>query len=175
MHKNQKLGLVAIAFLAAGFGTWFLANYEPGQAQAAPVKLKNQLTAEQRREKQKNMVITEIPEDKKKVEHALEDRWGHLGEEVLTAASVDKNGDTVYFDKKVIAGLRGDGKPVYAQGFHRSYLFNGPVIRDVKYEPMSLTLKGKTAGSGFLMKALKDGRLIDRDKIPAPKSPASNK
>ena len=173
MQKNQKLGLVAIAFLAVGFGGWYITSYEPTPAQASPVGLQGPKTAEQRRAKQQSMVITEIPEEKKKVEHALEDRWGHLGEEVLTAASIDKNGDTVYFDKKVIAGLTGAGKPIYAQGSHRSYLFAGPVVRELKYEPTSLTLKGKTAGSGFLMKALKDGRLIDRDKIPAPKSPGS--
>jgi len=173
MHKNQKLGLVAIAFLAAGFGTWYLNSYEPTQAKAAPVVL-NQKTVEQRRDKQTSMIITDIPEEKKKVEHALDERWGFLGEEVLTAPSVDKKGDTVYFDKKVIAGLTPDGKTMYAQGFHRSYLFTGPVVREVKYEPMSLTLKGKTPGSGFMMKALKEGAMIDRDKIPAPKAPASN-
>jgi len=173
MHKNQKLGLVAIAFLTVGFGGWYLTSYEPSQAQASPVALQGQKTVAERRAKQNAMVITDIPDAKKKVEHAIEDRWGHLGEEVLTAASIDKNGDTVFYDKTVHAGLTGNGKTIYAQGFHRSYLFTGPVVRETKYEPMSLTLKGKTSGSGFMMKALKDGRMIDRNKIPGPKSPAS--
>jgi len=172
MRKNQKLGLVAIAFLAAGFGSWYLTSYEPNQAKAAPLT-PTAKTLQDRVEKQKSMIITDIPEEKKKVEHALEDRWGHLGEEVLTAASIDKEGETVYFDKQVIAGLNGQGEPVYAQGFHRAYLFTGPLIREAKHEPATLTLKGKKPGVGFFGQAVRNGSQIDRDKIPGPKSPAT--
>ena len=174
MRKNQKLGLVAIAFLAAGFGTWYLTSYEPNQAKAAPVTLVPQPAAVARAQKQKNMVITEIPENQKKVEHALEDRWGHLGEEVLTAPSVDKDGGNIYYDKKVHAGLRGDGKVIYSQGFHRVYLFKGPVIREGKFDPVTISLKPKRKpGSGFLLKALEEGGLEQRGNAPKPKVPAS--
>jgi hypothetical protein len=175
MLKNQKLGLVAIAFLAAGFGTWYLTSYEPTPAQAAPVALTNVKTPEQRTARQKELTITEIPESQKKVEHAIADRWEHLGEEVLTAPSVDKDGGNIYYDKEVHAGLTGDGKVVYAQGFHRVYLFKGPVIRESKYEPVKVNIKTKKKpGSGFLAQALLSGGLMDRGKAPTPKVPVSD-
>jgi len=171
MRKNQKLGLVAIAFLAVGFGSWYLTS--PNQAKAAPpVSPAAVISQQERAAKQTEMIITDIPEEKKKVERALDQRFGHLGEEVLTAASIDKNGETVFFDRQVIAGLNGKGEPVYAQGFHRAYLFNGPLMREVKNEPVTLSLKGKKPGSGLFAQAVRSGAQIDRDNLPQPKTPA---
>lgn len=169
MRKNQKLGLVAITFLAAGFGTWFVKSYSPPAAQASPVMLQNQLTQEERREKQKTMVFEEVPDDKKVLEHALEDRWGHLEDDVLTAAAIDLTGDTVYYDKKIVVGLSGNGKPIFGQISHSLSPVQGIKLQKqehFKYSPAKFTNKGKKPGSGFLAKVLKDGRRIDRSKAP---------
>lgn len=177
MQNNQKLlvtGLVAFGF---AFGAYF-ALQGPKETNAAPVPaLTKQQDREERRQRQLNLNLPkEVPDKLKKVEKGLAGRWDHLGEEVLTAASVDTDGEMLYFDKEILVGRSGDGKPIYAQGAHRAFVMDGPLIREVKRKPMTVTIQPERApGSGFLFEALRKGGQAGREgaSLPGPKSPSS--
>ncbi|MDF1800784.1 MAG: hypothetical protein P1V81_16535 [Planctomycetota bacterium] len=177
MHKNQKLGLTAIIAFGAAFGTWYALQGPEAEA-SGPAPVSPTATVQDRvdrRDKAMSLDLKhEVPDELKKVEKGLEARWAHLDEEMLTAASVDKDGEMVYFDKQVITGRTGDGKPLYAQGAHRVFVMDGPLIRDVTRQPITATIQPKKApGSSYLFEALKNGNQADRGKMPQPKTPGS--
>jgi hypothetical protein len=176
MHNNQKLGLTAILAFGAAFGTWYALKAPEVEASPAPVSpvAQTQDRAERRSKVMSLDLNGEVPDELKKVEKGLASRWDHLDEEVLTAASVDHNGEMVYFDKKVTVGRDGAGKPIYAQGAHRAFIMDGPLLRDVTRKPITATIMPKKApGSGYIFEALKNGNQADREKAPKPKSPTS--
>lgn len=176
MLKNQKLGLVAIASLVAGFGIWYWSNNAPQAKAAPPISMTRSMNMQERAEKQARISNQEIPEGQKKVEKALDERWGDMGEEVLTAPSINAEGQTVFFDKSVVSGLRSDGSVAYAQGAHRSYVIHGPVIRELSRKPITVSVTGgKLPGKGFFLNALKSGKLQEKGgKPPAVKVPAAS-
>lgn len=172
MRKNQKLGLVAVAFLAAGFGSWYLVNSGKSQAIAAP-GLELNKSAQERRSKQLELANMPAPAGPSKVEKALKGRWDHLGEDILTTPAVEADGTVVFFDKELVVGVNGAGEPIYAQGAHRLFKMNGPTMKTVTREPMKMTKQNVEIGNSFYMKAIKDGGMLDRDNRPAgTKTPA---
>lgn len=178
MRKNQKLATTAAVALALSFGAYKVLNSSDNAQASTPVNPTDVVTREDRAERQRQMFLDagEVPEKFKKVQNGLEDRWGFLDEEVLTAPSVDGNGEMVYFDKELKPGKNSDGETIWAQGAHRAYLFQGELLRTVKNKPITLTLAGgKKPGDGFFAKALQQGAEIDRSKAPSAKAPASEK
>ncbi len=178
MRKNQKLATTAAVALALSFGAYKALNTSDAAEAHTPVSPTNEISREERTKKQADMYLNlgEAPEELKKVENGLEDRWGWLDEEVLTAPSVDGNGEMVYFDKELKPGRKSDGSVVWAQGAHRAYSFQGELLRTVKNKPITLSLAGgKKPGDGFFAKALQQGGEMDRSKAPSPKAPASQK
>jgi hypothetical protein len=172
MRKNQKLGLVAVAFLAAGFGSWYLVN--SGQSQAnASASLELNKSMQERLNKQRELANLPTPAGPSKVEKALKGRWDHLGEDILTTPAVEADGTVVYFDKELVVGVNGAGEPIYAQGAHRLFKMNGPTMKSFPREPTLVTKQNVEIGNSFYMKALKEGGMLDRDNRPTgTKSPA---
>mgnify|MGYP000155930720 CR=1 FL=1 len=178
MHNNQKLALTGLLAFGACFGAWYFLQ-GPAEVDAKdPVspRMTKQQDTETRRQRQLNMDFAEVPEEHKGVEKGIEDRWGHLGEEVLTAATVEEDGEMLYYDKKVISGVDGDGNPIFAQGAHRAFVMEGPTIREVTREPVMATIKpSKAPGTSYLFEALGKGGQKNRKDVPLPepKTPAS--
>lgn len=169
---------MAAIVLTVSFGAYKALNTSDNAQASTQVTPSTDLTREERAQKQRDMygVTEEAPEKLNKVENGLEDRWGHLGEEILTTASVDANGEMVYFDKELIAGKNSKGETIWAQGAHRMFLFQGELVREVKNKPITLSITGgKKPGDGFFAKALRQGGEIDRSKAPQAKSPAGQK
>ena len=76
----------------------------------------------------------EVPSDFKEAENYLEARWGHLGDSGLVAPGVMPEGDMYFQDKRIIRGVRGNGKPVFAKTFLRPQRVNGPTIKAGAYQ-----------------------------------------
>lgn len=70
----------------------------------------------------------EIPEEFREAENYLNKRWGHMGDAGMVAPGVMPEGDQYFVDKKVISGVRGNGKPIYAKTYIRAHRFVGPVM-----------------------------------------------
>lgn len=170
MRKNQTLGLLAVAFIAAGFGAkYYLQSNDDVQAGIAPVHTKS---LEERRAKQMAIANME-PAAPSRVEKALKERWSHLDEDILTTAAVESDGTLVFFDKELVVGLDGDGNTIYAQGAHRSYKMKGPVLKTFSREPMKATKRGAVPGNSYFIKALTEGDQFKPENRPAStKTPA---
>ena len=70
----------------------------------------------------------EIPEEFKEAENYLKKRWGHMGDAGLVAPGVMPEGDQYFVDKKVVSGVRGNGKPIYAKTYIRAHRYVGPLM-----------------------------------------------
>jgi hypothetical protein len=113
-----------------------------------------------------------MPEGLNKIEQALDDRWGHLGEEVLTTSSVNPKGEMVFYDKELKPAVRSDGSIVWVQAAHRAYQFKGKVITSVDRKPIVASIDvAKKLNNGYFSRLLRDGLEVDRDNMPAAKSP----
>lgn len=163
MPKNQKLSLVAIVFLVvASVATWKMVPRDD-TAHAAPIALTTTPTPKEGfTERLMSAKEAEVPEKIKKVEHALDDRWGHMDEPALTAASVDPEGDSVFYSKQVFSGLNGKGDPIYARAILQTTLFQGPKFTERHHEPVIGTSVKANLDGGLLVQALRKGKLADR-------------
>ena len=171
MRKNQKLGLVAVAFLTAGFGANYYFNKD-AETHAAPVG-PNYEAAKERTERNMAKYTGLEASMPSPVEKAIEQRWPHLNENILTTAAVEGDGSLIFYDRKLKVGLNGDGEKIYAQGMHRSFKMLGPVMRDFPREPQRLTPTNKAkAGDGYFLKALQTAEFQDPANQPdAPRVP----
>ena len=57
----------------------------------------------------------QIPDKQKAAKEFSDARWGPLGEPVTTLAQVGVNGERKFQFVKVVAGLKGDGEPIYGR------------------------------------------------------------
>lgn len=170
MRKNQKLGLVAVAFLVAGFGTTWYFNKDK-EAKASNVE--PTMTVVDPAAKQMKFANLSAPAQPSRVEKQLKGRWDHLGEDILTTAAVEADGTMVFFDKELRVGLDGNGNKIYAIGAHRLHKMTGPVIKSLNHEPTKATRRGVTPGSGYFMQALTQGEAFKPENRPAAgKTPA---
>jgi hypothetical protein len=76
----------------------------------------------------------EIPQEFREAENYLEQRWGHMGDSGLVAPGILPEGDMYFQDKRIIRGVRGNGKPIFAKAFIRPEKFTGPTVKSGHYQ-----------------------------------------
>ncbi len=138
MKRRDKLVLTGIAALLAGLGAAATLLTEPDSADKASVaqpqggvRIKNYEAVKQ--EVLRKLAIApggeEIPQEIKEAENYLLDRWGHMEDAGLTAPGIMPEGQMYFQNRRVIRGMRGNGKPVYAKAFLRPQVFHGPMLK----------------------------------------------
>ena len=139
MNQRDKIMLAGAAVILVGLATTAALSEddvkdEPLVAEPAPGLLtRTDVTTEDaligtRRLLKKATPVEEIPQELKEAENYLKKRWGHMGDAGLMAPGVMPEGDQYFIDKKLIAGVRGNGKPIYAKAYVRAHKFVGPVM-----------------------------------------------
>jgi len=168
LKKRDKLILTGGAFLLLGFclgpllDALFGDSGERGRTVAAP-----SISEEENQRELANLAGADIPEHLKVTEKYLTNRWGHLGEVPLVATGTTPEGQTWVRDTNVIVGRDGDGKKIYAHGFHMAHKFTGTTIR-VGNRPDGGFLGSRATASGvtFSPAARRDSERMPLDQLP---------
>lgn len=137
MKKRDKLVLTGAAALIVGLGaaaTLMSDGQEATRAKVAvpdaPVmKDENKFGSQTMRRLAKIPSVDEVPQEFKEAENYLLDRWGHMEDAGLTAPGIMPEGDMYFQDRRILRGLRGNGKPVYAKAYLRPEVFRGPIAK----------------------------------------------
>ncbi len=132
MKRRDKLYLVGTFVLLASVGTTAMLiggrdSLPIGEPTPAPVIGADKFGVETQRTIAKMPGSEEIPQEFKEAENYLLDRWGHMEDAGLAAPGIMPEGDMYFQDRRVLAGVRGNGKPIYAKTYLRLERFRGPV------------------------------------------------
>ena len=193
MNGRDKIMLAGAALILAGLATTaalssdeateepVVADIEPGTLVRTDVTTEDALLGTRRLLK-KATPVEEIPQDMKEAENYLKKRWGHMGDAGLMAPGVMPEGDQYFVDKKLVSGVRGNGKPIYAKTYVRAHKFTGPVMNagDQLGTERLPELKVDTSILGRMQESSKrllkkTGTSIDKPGSNMPKSSVSNK
>ena len=140
MNGRDKIILAGATVLLVGLGaaaTFFKKDDLPAEKPRAvePVVAKQYVDPSQpvpagtTRLMNKALPVNEIPQELKESENYLEARWGHLGDAGLVAPGIMPEGDQYFQEKRLLSGVRGNGKPIFAKAFIRPEKFTGPGVK----------------------------------------------
>ncbi|MFT5284307.1 MAG: hypothetical protein ACI8TQ_000463 [Planctomycetota bacterium] len=140
MNGRDKIILAGATVLLVGLGT--AATFLQGDSEAVeapravePVVAKEYIDPSQpipsgtQRLMDKAIPVNEIPQELKEAENYLESRWGHMGDAGLLAPGIMPEGDQYFQEKRLLSGVRGNGKPIFAKAFIRPEKFSGPGVK----------------------------------------------
>jgi len=193
MNGRDKIMLAGAAVILVGLATTAalssdevseepaVADFEPGTFVRTDVTTEDALLGTRRLLK-KATPVEEIPQEMKEAENYLKKRWGHMGDAGLLAPGVMPEGDQYFVDKKLVSGVRGNGKPIYAKTYIRAHKFTGPVMNAGDQSgterlpelKVDTSILGRMEGSAKRM-LRKTGSSIDKSRANMPKSNVSNK
>lgn len=143
MNTRDKLVLAGSAVLLASLGAVaMLSDTSSEELAPRPVrpervetaKAEEDLTTGTKRLLDRVPDSNEVPQEFKEAENYLESRWGHLGDSGLVAPGILPEGDMYFQEKRLIRGVRGNGKPIYAKAFLRPEKFVGPAVKSGAYQ-----------------------------------------
>ena len=170
MHKNQKLAITAAVALSVGFGVFKTLRTDDVNASNA---VNPTVTETPKDDKVVNHLMSlkevEAPKELQRVKNGLNKRYGHLGEEILASASVDANGDTVYFSSKLTPGRSADGKTIWSQAIGRSAVFKGDRLAPNIADSYTARVKRPTGpkNKDFFLEAMRNAQ-IEQPSLPSP-------
>ena len=177
MHKNQKLAITAAVTLCVSFGVFKTlqdddvnASNSVGPATQEPKKEDKTVSHLM------NLREVEPPKELQRVKNGLNKRFGHLGEEMLASASVDANGDKVYFSSKLSPGRAADGSTIWSQAIGRASIFKGERMEPTINDSITATVMRPRGpkGTDFFLEAMRNTNL-EQPSLPSPVKPAGQK
>lgn len=135
MNNREKKVIAAVAVLLVGLGA--AAVLMDSQEELPPAKVVRPAPEAKKKSFSEGTAMRlakvpsedEIPQEFKEAENYLLDRWGHLEDAGLSAPGIMPEGDMYFQERRIMRGVRGNGKPVYAKFFLRPERFHGPVMK----------------------------------------------
>jgi hypothetical protein len=141
MNRRDKLVLAGVGALLVGLGTAAALMDTPDEVEPVPIRPtrlasnpKEELPEGTKRLLDKALPPDEIPQEFREAENYLESRWGHMGDSGLVAPGILPEGDMYFQDRRIITGVRGNGKPIFAKAFLRPEKYTGATVKSGHFQ-----------------------------------------